>query len=583
MRKHLLRLPPILARLAGCQLMLCCLGCWLPSWVQAQSASQAQTPPISARPVADFQRDPVRLVKEFSRAESTRDLPFNLLLTAEHVFGAERWGKLDDKQRIAVGAAFERTVNGMWETWDNELPLPVRVLKQEVQGKRTVLTVLRGEALFRFTLVQRDGIWFITEHEIADDALPEFADALQGALRPEARRGRIYDVSFEEAFKSINQLIATDGESAELLLLKARVLSSQQAEEESVRLMERLRAQLEARAQARQALPEQPAPVKRPLAEPGADQVVELLKRIVSRWPDFTPAYLALGRELLYSNNADEVINPLSKDTQQAVAMLQQYAKLAPYDPRPWRDLATAFEQLERDTDAEIAYRAAIERDRSYLDHHAALVKFLLGQEALSKAKQAFAQLLKAAEDPDDAFDSLIDDDEGFDPDSAKLFEELLLAFPKELAASKAGLSLLAEIQEAQNKLGDAIKSVLRAIAIEAEADDYLYLSQLYREQRRFSEALNAANQALKLDAKAAGAYFERACAQAQLGHKREALADLKQMLALDAESFFDLDEPDLQPLAALPEFKALKEKLKEAAVPDETKGAQPQAAPKKP
>jgi hypothetical protein len=44
-------------------------------------------------------------------------------------------------------------------------------------------------------------------------------------------------------------------------------------------------------------------------------------------------------------------------------------------------------------------------------------------------------------------------------------------------------------------------------------------------------------------------------------------------MLALDPETLFDPDDPDLQPLANLPEFKALKEKLKEAVtVTDETK-----------
>jgi Flp pilus assembly protein TadD len=68
-------------------------------------------------------------------------------------------------------------------------------------------------------------------------------------------------------------------------------------------------------------------------------------------------------------------------------------------------------------------------------------------------------------------------------------------------------------------------------------------------------------------------AFFERACSLTQLGRRREALAALKQMLALDPETLFDPDDPDLQPLANLPEFKALKEKLKEAVtVTDETK-----------
>ena len=62
---------------------------------------------------------------------------------------------------------------------------------------------------------------------------------------------------------------------------------------------------------------------------------------------------------------------------------------------------------------------------------------------------------------------------------------------------------------------------------------------------------------------------------------KREALAALKRMLEIDPEAAFDPDEPDLQPLAAMPEFKAMKEKMKEANAPaDEVKPAKPASDP---
>jgi tetratricopeptide (TPR) repeat protein len=479
-----MRQPSMLIRYSLCPLGAVAL-LWLPmdaAFGQDYQPARAEAA-IVRRTVGDFQRDPVRLVKEFSLNPSTRHLAFDLAPTAEAALGAATWNKLDAKHRQAVSAAFERTVRELWETWDSEEPLSVRVLKSEVSGKRAVLTVLRGEACFRLTLVQRGAAWFIVEHEIVDDALPEFADALRGALKPETRRGLIYEVSFAEAFKHLDGLLTAEGEQPELLLLKARVHSSQQAEEESAQLL----AELKAGA---------PQPLTPPATrtEPIKDHAVALLQQIITRWPDFAPAHLALGRELLYSNNTEGVINPLSKDAQQAIAALQRYARLAPYDPRPWRDLATAFAQLERFVDAEAAYHAAIERDPTYLDHHAALVQFHLDHEATTQAKTAFAKLLAAAPDPDEAF-AVLFDEEGFDPDSAKLLEELLAAFPKELPASKVGLSLLAEVQAAQNKLSDAIKNVQRAIAIEAEADDYIYLSQLYRRQRRFTEALNAAHQ----------------------------------------------------------------------------------------
>jgi len=47
-------------------------------------------------------------------------------------------------------------------------------------------------------------------------------------------------------------------------------------------------------------------------------------------------------------------------------------------------------------------------------------------------------------------------------------------------------------------------------------------------------------------------------------------------MLEIDPEAVFDPDEPDLQPLAAMPEFKAMRQKMKEAGAPaDEAKPAE--------
>ncbi len=119
-------------------------------------------------------------------------------------------------------------------------------------------------------------------------------------------------------------------------------------------------------------------------------------------------------------------------------------------------------------------------------------------------------------------------------------------------------------------------------IAIEATTEDYESLSRLYRHQRRFNEALAAANQAIKLDDSATYIQFERACSLAQLGRKREAVAALKEAIESDATQPFDLDEPDLRPLATMPEFKALKEKAKEPQITTVEKPVE-QSKPDKP
>ncbi len=505
----------------------------------------------SARRVtADFQRDPIRLAKEFSLDPATRDLAFDLSLTAEQALGLSGWANLDEKQRAAVISAFEKTVKGMWETWDAETPLPPRVLQSDIKADRASVTMLRGEALLRLTLAARDGAWFITEHEVVDDALPEFTDALRGALEPGGRLGLVFGTSIDGAAKHIEKLIAREGEKPELLLLKSRVLSAQ--EMEGI-----VNAQV------------QIGPDKT-----DSSASVEVLKKAAERWPDFAPVRLALARALLYSGG-EEAISLPSKDANRAVAELNAYTRLAPYDPRPWRDLATAYEKFHRLEDAKSALEKAVELDREYLDHHAALVNFHLLNGHPDKVKSAFSRMLNASSDVDEIFGQF-SDDEGYAPDYAKALEALLLAFPKELQGSVTGLILLAGAQEAQNKIGDAIKSMQRAIAVEPYANSYEYLSSLYRSQRRFTEALGAANQAVKLDEDSADAHFERACSLAQLGRKREALAALKRMLEIAPEAVFDPDEPDLQPLAAMPEFKAMKEKMKEASAPaDEAKPAE--------
>jgi tetratricopeptide (TPR) repeat protein len=517
--------------------------------------------------VPDFQRDPVRLVKEFYLDETTSKSVFNLALTVENSLEAGAWEKLDEKQRTAVTKAFESMVKEVLEEWDPETVGHVRVLKNEIRGNRAVVTVLRELELIRFSLVSRNGVWFIIEHEVADDALPEFTDAIRDALYPGTGRGRVYDMAGESALKYVDDLTVKKGESPQLLLLKYRLLVSKQLEEDQVMSAESLRFLKNGKTQGNET---QPKTQQQALLE--NDRALDLLMQITTRWPDFAPGHLALAFDLLYFGNDDAVLSSTSKDAERAMMPLLRYIELVPFDPRPWRDLAHAHMLLEKNSEAESAFRSAIERDPSFLDHYAGLVIFLLSLDELEKARSDFKRMLQVATTPDEAFDGLYDEG-GYDPDYAKTLQSLLLSFPKELAASKSGLVLLANAEEAQNKPAEAVKTMQRAVAINAEADDYEYLSQLYRQQRRFTEALNAANLALKSDSKFAMAFFERACSLTQLGRKREALAALKQMMALDPEALFDPDDLDLQPLANLPEFKALKEKMKEAVtVTDEAK-----------
>jgi tetratricopeptide (TPR) repeat protein len=312
----------------------------------------------------------------------------------------------------------------MWETWDAETPLPPRVLQSDISDGRASVTLLRGEALLRLTMASRDGAWFITEHEIVDDALPEFADALQGALKPDSRRGVIFGTSVDAASKQIEKLIAGEGEKPELLLLKSRVLSAQE-------LDETVKPQVQTAADK----------TNSPPSGEVLPASVGVLMDAAKRWPDFAPVRLALARALLYSGageDAANTLNPISKDAERAITELNEYARLAPYDPRPWRDLAVAYERFGKLEAAEAALQKAVELDRQYLDHHTALVNFHLLNNHPVKAKSAFAGMLKVSSDADEIFGEFADD-EGYDPDYAKALEPLLLAFPKELERGRPG------------------------------------------------------------------------------------------------------------------------------------------------
>lgn len=486
---------------------------------------------------------PAGLAREFNQSRKSAEFAFDLSLIIDATLGRSAWEALPAGKRSAAILAIEKLSREISTTEEaSEAPSP-RILRSEIKRDRAVLTALIEESMVRFHLVQRDGSWFIVEYEDVDHALLRFADAVRGALTPERARSPLLELADEDAERRIDQLIAAEGETPELLLLKATVQQHRQEKES-------------------------PSAGSKPLAP---DPALESMKRLTSRWPDFAPARLLLGRYLLFPSIGpgigDTAIDPLHKDTESAIKELEQYARLVPYDPRPQSDLADAYESLEQFDKAETAMRQAIRLDPAYLPYQADLVAFFLARENPIKARTAFALLLKSAGEPDEAFGVLGDlyDISDLAEEEVKALEALLLAFPREIARSRSGLYLLAGAQNSLNKNAEAIKTAQRIVTLSPEPGDYEYLSSLYRQARRFPEALAAANQALKLKETSSTAHFERACALAQLGRKREAIAALKQMIETSGEAGFDADDPDLQPLAALPEFKAMKEKMKAA------------------
>ncbi len=508
--------------------------------------------------VADYQRDPIKLVKALA-SEENDDLPsmiFDLELTAEQALGAGALAKLNDKQRDAVINAFDRAVEKMGDDWLFMLGGNPGILSSEVKSNRASILVVFGDRLLKVSLAARDSAWFVTEIEDADDGERAFAETLQNALNPALNLAQIRTLGRtnpERALKQLETFIATKGESAPLLLLKAdilRVKAFRQLMDESKE--KAARAAKDGNSEAK------PVVQKRP------NETAALLETVTTRWPDYAPAHYALARAYQFDEETRA----------KAVAPYQRYAQLMPLDPRPWENLAWLFEQSDRLPEAETAFREAIARDRENIGRQADLIAFYLRQTQMDKAKASLATMLKQAPDANAVFasvDGLVrSEDEDLDAETAKHYEELLLSAPKELSSSADGLRGLAEAQRVQQKYDAAVKSLQKVVVLQPDSGDQVSIAAIYREAKRFAPALAAADQAIKRGAEDASAYYERACALAQLGRKREALAALKKMIELNKHYAYGLaEEADLQPLATLPEFKALLPKTEEAAEAD--------------
>ncbi len=509
--------------------------------------------------VAEAQRDPLQLVKAYGKEKGTIELACDLGPIAERALGPGAFAQLNVKQRTAVIKAFDRLVA---ELAASSLVLRDKnpVLQSEVQGDRATVTTLHAFNLWRFHLAAREGAWYITEIEDLDEALPLFADALRNAARGTHALAKLREQAADKALKRLDERLATEGESPQLLLLKARILSNQETEEAET-------------------VADKPAAKAPAAAQPSP--VIQLLRQITTRWPDFAPAQLALSHELRAAQFAEE--KPENKERtlqalRETLPVLQRYAQLVPYDPRPWSELSNAYEQLGQLDEAEAALRQASVRDRESLDYPAEIVSLHLRHKQAAKAQAAFAALLKITK-PDEAFDAMQseyeiaveDEEEQKALELAQQFEALLLAFPKELNASRTGLRALADAQKAQDKSEAALKTLQRILTLTPEATDYYSLAEVQRQLRRYQEAIASATQAIKMESTLTGAYLERACALTKLGRKQEALADLRHMLKESPYSHFLLDDPDLEPLANLPEYKTMVETAKREAKADDS------------
>jgi tetratricopeptide (TPR) repeat protein len=498
-------------------------------------------PEAGAQPaISESQRDPVRVVTALGEAgnekKSARELAFDLELAGGHAFGADRWSRLKPEEKASVLRAFDLAVAEQLEDWADESSGSTSILDHQTSGAKATVLALRGSDLLRVSLVARNNAWYIVEIEDLDSAIAVLGQTLRGALDSRENRLRLLDIEPTRALKEIDALISGQQDSAELLLLKALVLSRKQ-----------FLTGLEALDQTKNA--------NRKTIDP-RNEAIFTLEKIIQRWPSFAPAYYQLARRLS--------ANPA--EGKRKIELYESYARLMPVDPRPWSAIGEAAATLGDPVKAETAFGEAIRRSQNNLELHMDLLEFHVNQNQLEKAKATFATALKTA-GPDDVFEWLEaiifpGFDVDIDPETARRYELLVLQFPKELNSSKPGLRVLATSAQVQKKYLDAIKAVERSILIKAEMEDYLSLSQLNRAAKRLRPALAAADQAVKMKPESGSAHLERAYALVGLNRHQEALSSLKRATELSPDLRESLaGDEELKPLALLPAFKELIEK----------------------
>ncbi|HYE72776.1 MAG TPA: hypothetical protein VEF04_05570, partial [Blastocatellia bacterium] len=386
---------------------------------------------------------------------------------------------------------------------------------------------------------------YVTEVEDLDEELPVFADAFKAVMKPGTGRALFSRLSLDRSLNQLVSLIASEGEQPALMLLKAQVLGLKELEEEAEK------ETTESKDKTAQA----------PKAE---SKSAALLNQILQRWPNYAPAYL------VYANYK---FSP-GYDGEPRIKALKRYAELRPMDPRPWQWMAEELKLMKRDAEAEPFYLEAAKREPNNYGRQTTLVIYYVAQNQLAKAQNSLLEAYKIAGSPDIVFADLEEQTEEVEKEESARYESLLRTQAEIIAKNKHGWHLLANMQNAQGNLAGALKSMQQTLSLEPDESDYSSIAYYHNQLKQPQAALEAAEQAIKLNEEYLPPYIQQFYAYMQLKRYTNALTTLEKIEELSpgylAEDNFA--EEDLKPIAAMPQFKALLEKSKKAAAEEQAK-----------
>jgi Flp pilus assembly protein TadD len=491
----------------------------------------------AVRGVPDFQRDVTSLVEKLCEELTTGEqnaltVALDAASLSDEYMGAGAWDKMNEREREQMFAAYRKALTEISSMFgsDEESSETLRPLKVSKAADRAEALVMNSsdleEKLMRFKFVRRGDAWVLADLVQVDTGLhvisslfvrpiQEMLDNRSGKKTQSKPMAALHRELLEledsaVAFDLIEGALKNDPKNRSLRYLKAMWL----------------------------------------LASDKNDDAVKLLTDLSIEDPPYAIAIHELAAHYQSSEEA--------KDNKRATELYERYATLEPDDPRPLTALGLLYSQAGDAARAEARYLAAIERDQRYAERYIDLAEFLATQHRYGEALGALDKGERAGKTKDELYVSLI---QRFvvseDSDTA---EALVAAHPERLARNFDGNLGLARLRVFAGRPKDALPLYKKASEIKQDsADPHTGMAEAYRRLKNWSAAIAAGDAALRVDAKNAEAHYHRACALAQLGRRREALASLK--LAVELEDLLSgllEEEEDLKPLAGLAEFKKL-------------------------
>jgi transglutaminase-like putative cysteine protease/Flp pilus assembly protein TadD len=486
------------------------------------------------RTVADFQKTSRGLAEHLLNAipngdRSEVEAAIDLATLTDEYMGAGTWSTMTPGERDQMSSAYRRLLNEIIQGYGdaNSLGQKMRLLHLDEKGDQAeAVYLLSPDELLKARLVRRNELWHLVELLQADFALHTASEMLQPTIETlkKTRSGQKAPRAGLSDFVRIMFLIESNpAKSIEVADAALKV----QPKDKGLRFLKALALLT---------------------MEDREEEGVTLLRELSNE--AFSPAVYKLADSLRVSEDENE--------NKQAVELYERYTSLEPHDPRGFRDLAIAYDNVEECEKAEPAYRKAIALDPGNTDGYLNLIVYLALHDRVAEVRPVLEAGEKHKTEDEDVFGSALQN--LYFDDKVDHAEKLAASEPVRMKTSYLANITMARIHSSNGRIATALQLFNIAAQLDKKSPyPHIGMAQAYRKQSRWALALKAADKAIVLDATESEGYYQRACALTRLGRIKEALAALTKSVELDPEQTeYMVEEADLKALAKMPAFKKL-------------------------